>query len=335
MRRLRYLQALNEALHAEFARDPSVLLLGEDVRGNMRGEARGLYQKFGGERVRDCPISEAAFTGFATGAAMAGLRPVVEYQIPSLVYIAFDQLVNQAAKIRFMTGGQTKVPVTYLVMATGAKGNTAGQHSDNPYAYLVQAGMKVIIPSSPADMRGLAVAAIQDDDPVAIICPAALLGMRGDVDDDPEPIDLGVGETKREGEDVTVIAVGHLVGVALAVADEMASRGISLHVWDPRTLLPLDRDGALSAVRKTGRVVILDDSGPMCGYGSELSAFIAEYAFDSLRSPIRRISRAHVPTPFSAPLETATSATADKLAAVVDELVSQTTIMKERTRARM
>jgi pyruvate dehydrogenase E1 component beta subunit len=323
VRRLRYLQALNEALHAEFARDPSVLLLGEDVRGNMRGEARGLYEKFGGDRVRDCPISEAGFTGFATGAAMAGLRPVVEYQIPSLVYIAFDQLVNQAAKIRYMTGGQARVPVTYLVMATGAQGNTAGQHSDNPYAGLVQAGMKVILPSSPADMRGLAVAAIQDDDPVAIICPAALLGVRGEVDDDPAPMTLGVGKVKREGDDVTVIAVGHLVRVALAAAEEMASQGISLHIWDPRTLLPLDRDGALAAVRKTGKVIILDDSGPMCGYGSELSAFIAEHAFDALRGPVRRVSRAHVPTPFSAPLELATSATADKLAAAVHELAAR------------
>ena len=318
MRQLRYVQALNEALHQEFARDPSVIMIGEDIRENMRGETRGLFTTYGPDRVLDSPISEAAFTGFATGAAMAGLRPIAEFQIPSLVYVAFDQLANQAAKLPFMSGGQTRIPVTYIIMGSGARGNVAGQHSDNPYPFLIHAGIKVVIPSTAYDMKGLATAAIRDNDPVAIFGPAACLGSRSDVPEESYVIPLGEGEVKRDGTDVTVVAVGHLVQDALKVADQLSERGVSIHVWDPRTLMPLDRAGLLTAVRKTGRVVIFDDSNTTCGYAAELSAVIAELAFASLTAPIKRVTRAHVPIPFSIPLETATLPTTDKLIAAIE-----------------
>ena len=318
MRELRYVQALNEALHQEFARDETVIMVGEDIRENMRGETRGLFTTYGPDRVIDTPISEAAFTGFATGAAMAGLRPIAEFQIPSLVYVAFDQLANQAAKLPYMSGGQTQIPVTYIVMGSGARGNMAGQHSDNPYPFLIHAGIKVVVPSTAYDMKGLATAAIRDNDPVAIFGPAACLGTRSDVPEEPYLIPLGMGDVKRDGTDVTVVAVGHLVHDALKVADLLAARGVSVHIWDPRTLLPLDRAGLLEAVRKTGRVVIFDDSSSTCGYAAELSAVIAESAYASLQAPIKRVSRAHVPIPFSVPLERATLPTADKLIAAIE-----------------
>jgi acetoin:2,6-dichlorophenolindophenol oxidoreductase subunit beta len=330
VRQLRYVQALNEALHQEFARDESVIMIGEDIRENMRGETKGLFTTYGPERVLDSPISEAAFTGFATGAAMAGLRPIAEFQIPSLVYVAFDQLANQAAKLPYMSGGQTQLPITYIVMGSGARGNVAGQHSDNPYPFLIHAGIKVVIPSTAYDMKGLATAAIRDNDPVAIFGPAACLGTRSDVPEESYVIPLGKGEVKREGTDVTVVAVGHLVHDALKVADQLSERGLSIHVWDPRTLLPLDRPGLLSAVRKTGRVVIFDDSNSTCGYGAELSAVIAELAFDSLKAPIKRVSRAHVPIPFSVPLEIATLPTMDKLIAAIESIAERSSLSSRR-----
>ena len=321
-RSLRYLQALNEALHHEFARDPSVLMLGEDIRENLRGETSGLFATYGPQRVIDTPISEAAFTGFATGAAMAGLRPIVEFQIPSLIYVAFDQLANQAAKLRLMSGGQTQIPVTYLVMGSGARGSTAGQHSDNPYAFLLQAGFKVVVPSTPADMKGLVIAAIRDNDPVAVFAPAALLGVRGEVPEGDYVLPLGSGDVKREGSDVTIIAVGHLMSVALEAARAAETAGVSVHVWDPRSLLPLDRDGLISAVKRTGRVVILDDSNRTCGYGGELAATVAELCFQWLQAPIRRLTRADIPIPFSPPLEEAALVTTDRVVRTVLDLAS-------------
>lgn len=294
------------------AADPSVILLGEDLRQGTRGASHGLYVAFP-DRVLDTPISEAAFTGFATGAALGGLRPVVEFQVPTLVYVAMDQLVNQAAKLRLMSGGQARVPVTYIVMGSGGRGNTAGQHSDSPYAPLVHGGIKTAVPATPYDMKGLTITAIRDDDPVAIFVPAGAMGSRGDVPEEPYAIPLGRGDVKREGDDVTVVAIGHVVKEALAVAIELESEGISVHVWDPRSLLPLDRAGLLEAVRRTGRVVIYDDSNRTCGFAAELAAVIAENAFDDLRAPIRRVTRGDIPIPFSVPLEIATLASPIRL----------------------
>jgi pyruvate/2-oxoglutarate/acetoin dehydrogenase E1 component len=322
MARLRYLQALNAALRSAMARDERVFIIGEDIRGNLRGETAGLYDEFGGDRVVDAPISEAAFTGLATGAAMSGMRPIVEFQIPSLVYVSFDQLVNQAAKMRLMLGGQAAVPVTYLIMAAGWRPGLAAQHSDQPYPYLVHAGMKVVCPATPYDVKGLVAAAIREDDPVAVIAPAEALGFRAEVPDEDYVIELGVGEVRRAGDDVTIVAVGHLVQVALAMADELAGEGVNAEVWDPRTLLPLDREGLFKSVRRTGRVVVFDDSNRTCGYAAELVSLVAEHCFSELRARPRRVTRADMPIPFSRALEREPLPTREGLGQVVREVVA-------------
>lgn len=317
MRQLRYLQAMNEAYHQEMARDADTFILGEDIRGGIRGESKGLLEAFGPDRVLDTPISEAGFVGFATGAAMAGLRPIVQFQVPSLIYVAFDQLVNQAAKLPLMLGGQTKLPITYTIMVSGSRGGQAGQHSDNPYPYLLHAGFKLVCPSTPHEAKGLLVSAIREDDPVVFIAPAMVLGQRGEVPEELYTVPLGIGAVKREGTDVTVIAAGNLVPDALAVAGTLAAEGISVQVWDPRTLLPLDREGMCKAVASTGRVVVYDDSNRTCGFAAEVSAILAERSFGDLRAPIKRVTRADVPMPFSTVLEQMVLPTRDHLATAI------------------
>ena len=311
-RRLTFVAALNEALHQTMAADSSVIMLGENIRGEMRPEARGLSAAFGPDRVIDMPISEAAFTGFATGAALAGARPVVEFQVASLLFPAFDQLVNQAAKLPLMLGGQGHVPVTYLVMA-GAGGGRAGQHSDNPYPFLLHAGIKSVCPATPGDAKGLMAAAIREDDPVAVIAPADLLQVEGEVRQEPYVTALGRGAVRRTGTDVTVVAVGHLVPEALAVAEALEEHGIDAEVWDPRTLLPLDKDGLLASARKTGRVVVFDDSARTCGFAAEVVGVVAERCFEALKAPVKRVTRADVTVSYSHPIEQAVLPTRDRL----------------------
>jgi acetoin:2,6-dichlorophenolindophenol oxidoreductase subunit beta len=305
MANLRYLQALAKALRDEMARDPTVFVIGEDVRESLRGVTVGLYKDFGPERVLDTPISEAAFTGFATGAALAGRRPVVEYEIPSLIYVAFEQIINQAQKFFLMSGGQASVPVTFLIPASGARRGLAGQHSDNPYTYLVHAGVKTVVPATAYDAYGLLVAAIRDPDPVAVFGPAQALARRDEVPDEPYVVPLGLGRVHREGTDVTVLAVGHLVADALAVAAELELEGISVELFDPRSLLPFDRDGLVKSVAKTRRLVIFDDSNPSAGFAAEVAAIAAEHCHDRLRAPVRRVIRRAVTVPFALPLEDA------------------------------
>lgn len=321
MRQLRFLQAMNEAYLQEMERDPATIILGEDIRCGIRGETKGLLEKFGDMRVLDTPISEAGFVGFATGAAMAGLRPIVQFQVSSLIYVAFDQLVNQAAKLRLMMGGQVRIPVTYTLMVAGSRGGVAGQHSDNPYPYLLHAGLKLVCPSTPYDAKGLLASAIREDDPVVFMAPALVMGQRGEVPEEPYTIPLGVGETKRQGKHVTVVACGNLVPEALAVAAEMEKDGISVQVWDPRTLLPLDKEGLCRAVSDTGRVVIYDDSARTCGFAAELSAVLAERVWDELKAPIRRITRADVPISYAPVLEKAAMPSPVQLADAIRKLV--------------
>lgn len=303
MRTRRYLQAVNEALHEAMAADDSILIIGEDIRGAMRGETRGLFEKFGGDRVVDAPISEAGFTGMATGAALDGHRVIVEYQINSLPYIAFDQIYNGAQKLRYMMGGQGRIPVKYLVIAAGAGNGVAGQHSDNSYPLLIHGGIKSILPSTPFDAKGLTLAAIQDDDPVAMYFPSALLGMKGEVPESAYTVPLGQGEIKREGSDVTIAATGWTVGLALDLAELLTKEGIEAEVYDPRSLLPLDRELLAHSVRKTGRLVIVDDANRTCGFAAELAAFAAQELFEDLRAPIIRVTRPDVTVPYSPPLE--------------------------------
>jgi len=300
---LTFPEALNQALNQAMAEDPSVMLLGENIRGQGRGEMRGLQAAYGDGRVIDFPISEAAMTGFGTGAALAGGRPVIHYQISSLIFPSFDQLVDQAAKLPLMLGGQIHVPATYLIMGCGAAGGRAGQHSDNPYPYLIHAGIKSVIPSTPADAKGLTLAAIREDDPVAVFVPVRLMGTKGPVDETAEAIPLAQGALRREGRDVTVVAVGHLVQDALAIAETLAADGIEVEVWDPRSLLPLDRAGLIQSVAKTSRAVLFDDSNRSCGFAAELSGVIAENCFNALKAPVKRVTRADVTVPFGQHIE--------------------------------
>jgi acetoin:2,6-dichlorophenolindophenol oxidoreductase subunit beta len=303
MRNIYYLKAISEALSNEMKIDPDVVIIGEDVRYSLRGITKGFIDIFGPDRIIDSPISEAGLTGVGTGAAILGLRPVLEFQICEFIFFAFDQLVDQAQKLRYMSGGKLKNPVTYLVASSGAKGGMAGQHSDNPYPYILHSGMKTVMPSTPYDAKGLLVSAIRDDDPVAVFLPVNSLGTKGDVPEEQYAIPLGKGDIKREGKDITIVAVGHLVKTALDAAEELELQGISAEVYDPRTLLPLDKDLLFKSVKKTGRVVVFDDSNRTCGFAAEVSAIIAEECFADLKSPVRRITRADVPIPFNAQME--------------------------------
>ncbi|HEU4701121.1 MAG TPA: transketolase C-terminal domain-containing protein [Conexibacter sp.] len=295
-------KALAQALRDEMLADPLLFVIGEDVRSALCGVTTGLVDEVGPERVIDTPISEQAFTSFGMGAALAGRRAVVEFEVTSLVYMAFDQIVNQAQKFSLMTGGQAAVPVTYVVPGSGARLGMAAQHSDQPYAFFVHAGVKTIVPSTAADTYGLFLTAMRDPDPVALLVTKTSLGQRFDVPDTLEPVPLGRGRIHREGSDVTVVAVGHLVQDALAVAEELADE-VSVEVFDPRTLLPFDWELLAESVAKTGRLVVVDDTNRSCGLAAEVVATAAEEM--DLRVPPRRVTRADVPIPFAVELEQA------------------------------
>lgn len=321
MRELRYLHAFKEAIFQEMQRDELVFVIGEDVKHSLRGATKDLIKHFGENRVVDMPISEQAFTGMATGAAMSGLRPIVEYQISALIYVAFDQLINQAQKLPYMMGGQGSVPVVYTVVGSGARNGLAGQHSDHPYPFLVHAGMKTVIPSTPYDAKGLMISAIRDNDPVMMFTPAKVLAMKGPVPEEAYAIPFGQAEIKRKGEHVTVAAVGHLVHDALKAADELASEGISIEVFDPRTLLPFDKATLLESVAKTGRLVVIDDSNRSCGFAAEVAAIVAEEGFAYLKAPIKRVTRADVPVPFNLGMENYVIPTKEDLLRAIRELM--------------
>ncbi|HEU5469118.1 MAG TPA: transketolase C-terminal domain-containing protein [Actinophytocola sp.] len=286
---LSYQKALNRALGDELASDPAVFVLGEDVRVAVSNVTAGLLHRFGPDRVLDTPLSEQAFTSFATGAALAGLRPVIEFQIPSLMFLVFEQIANQAHKFSLMTGGQCRVPVTYLVPGSGSRTGWAGQHSDHPYGLFAHVGVKTVVPATPTDAYGLLVSAIRDDDPVAVFAPAGALGVREDVDFATlAPVPLGIGRVHRAGADVTVVAIGHLVHDALAIAEELAAEA-SVEVFDPRTVYPFDWDGLAASVAKTGRLVVIDDGNRSCGVAAEVLATAAERF--GLAAPPARVTR--------------------------------------------
>jgi pyruvate/2-oxoglutarate/acetoin dehydrogenase E1 component len=321
MARVRYIEALSRALRDEMTSDPRVVVLGEDVRQSLRRVTFNLAAEFGEQRVMDTPLAEQAATGFATGAALLGWRPVLEFQVPSLLYVAFDQVVNQAQKLSMMTGGQAKVPVTYLFPGSGARLGLAGQHSDHPYAILAQAGVKTVVPATPADAYALFRAAIRDDDPVAVFAPAALLGNREELPDEVSPVALGSGRIHRQGSDVTLVAVGHLVPVALAAAAELAQASISVEVFDPRTIYPFDWDLLRASVAKTGRLVVADDTDKTCGLAAEVVATIVETI--RLRSAPRRVTRADAAIPFAPVLERALIPGKDAIVTAVTDVVSE------------
>ncbi len=299
-----YGDALNLALREEMRRDPRVFVIGEDiVLGVPFGVTRGLADEFGLERVRNAPISEAAIVGAAMGAAVTGLVPVVDMHFADFVTCAMDEVANQIAKSRYMFGGQIACPIT-LRMPYGIGRSAGGHHSNSVEAWFVNIpGLKVCVPSTPADARGLLKTAIRDPDPVLVFEHRGLYRATGEVPETETLVPLGSADVKREGEDVTVVATARLVGESLAAADQLAAEGVSVEVLDPRSLVPLDRETLARSVEKTHRVVIAEE-GPMRGsVGAWLAWVVMEEAFDELDAPIVRVAGPNVPIPFSPPLE--------------------------------
>jgi pyruvate dehydrogenase E1 component beta subunit len=319
MHEVTYLQAIYEAQHEEMQRDPRVFIMGEDVVLNMFGTTAGFLEEFGKERVRDTPISEAGFTGVGVGSALVGMRPIVDYSIASFMYVAMDQLISMAAKCTYMYGGQAKVPIVFRAgMFYG--GSNAAQHSDRPHPMFMNVpGFKIIMPSTPYDVKGLLKSAIRDDDPVICFEDDTLWFSKGSIPDEEYTIPLGKAEIKREGKDVTVVGIAGGVMLALAAADELANEGISVEVLDPRTLVPLDKDLILQSVSKTGRLVVVDPAHKTCSAASEISAIVAEEGFWNLKAPIQRVATADVQIPFSPALEPLLYPTKEKIVAAVQK----------------
>ncbi len=307
MRTLTYSEAINEALREEMARDPSVFIMGEDVgvMGGVFGVTQGLIQQFGDARVRDTPISEAGIVGAALGAAMMGMRPVVEIMFGDFLGCAGDQIINQVAKARYMSGGKARVPLTIRV-TTGAPGAAAAQHSQSPESWFMNVpGIKIVAPATPADAKGLLKSAIRGEDPVLFFEHKMLYAARGAVPEGDYVVEFGRANVLREGCDVTIIAIGGMVPHALAAADALAagSPAISCEVIDPRTLVPLDAPTLIASVKKTGRAVIAHEAHKRSGPGAEIAAVLAEHAVDYLDAPIRRVAARNVPLPYAPSLE--------------------------------
>jgi pyruvate dehydrogenase E1 component beta subunit len=299
---------MREALAEELSRDPSVFVMGEDVgrAGGVFNVTTGLQDEFGKDRVMDTPISEAGIAGLGVGAALTGMRPVVEIMFSDFLALAMDQIVNQAAKLHYMTGGQAKVP---LVIRTGmgAGRGAAAQHSQSLQAWMAHIpGLKVVMPSTPYDAKGLLKAAIRDDNPVIYLEDKMSYGLKGPVPSGDYIIPLGVADVKRAGDDVTLVATSSMVQVALSAADLLAGEGISAEVVDPRTLKPLDKETILGSVKKTGRAIVIDEGYLSYGVTAEIAAIIGDEAFDYLDAPVKRIGGMDVPVPMAPVLERAT-----------------------------
>jgi pyruvate dehydrogenase E1 component beta subunit len=315
--------ALNDALREELARDQNVFLMGEEV-AEYQGAykvTRGLLEEFGAKRVIDSPITELGFAGLGVGAAMVGLRPIIEFMTFNFSILATDQIINSAAKMLYMSGGQFKIPIVFRGPG-GSAYQVSSQHSqaiESWYAYFP--GLKVVMPSTPADAKGLLKSAIRDDDPVIFIEQERMYGMKGEVPEDEDfTIPLGVADVKREGTDATIVARSLLVPTALKAAEELEKEGISCEVIDPRTIRPLDIETIIESVKKTNRVVVAEESHPFCGVGAEISAEIHERAFDYLDAPVKRVSGADVPMPYAKNLEQLAIPDVPQLIAAVKEV---------------
>ncbi len=316
-------EALNQALREEMLRDENVFLMGEEV-AEYQGAykvTKGLLQELGPKRVIDTPITELGFAGLGVGAAMVGLRPIVEFMTFNFSILATDQIINSAAKMLYMSGGQFKIPIVFRGPG-GSAYQVSSQHSqalESWFAYFP--GIKVVMPSTPADAKGLLKSAIRDDDPVIFIEQERMYGHKGEVPEDTDfTVPLGVADVKREGTDATIVARSVMVPVALKAAEVLQEQGVSCEVIDPRTIRPLDIDTIVTSVKKTNRVVVAEESHPFCGVAAEISTEIMERAFDYLDAPVRRISGADVPMPYAKNLEALAIPTVDQLVAAVKEV---------------
>ncbi|WP_290050695.1 alpha-ketoacid dehydrogenase subunit beta [Amycolatopsis solani] len=313
-RTISYREAINEALAQEMARDESVIVMGEDnaggagspgeddAWGGVLGVTKGLFHKFPG-RVLDTPISESAFVGAAIGAATRGQRPVAELMFIDFMGVCFDQIFNQAVKFRYMFGGNARTPVVIRTMY-GAGLRAAAQHSQCLYPIFTHIpGLKVVVPSNPYEAKGLLIQSIRDDDPVIFCEHKALYDTSGEVPEDSYTIPFGEANVVRDGDDVTIVAIGRMVAMAEGAANDLAASGIEAEVIDPRTTSPLDTETILESVEKTGRLVVVDEASPRCNLATDISALVAKEAFGSLRAPIEMVTPPHTPVPFSDALE--------------------------------
>ncbi|MCY3575862.1 MAG: pyruvate dehydrogenase complex E1 component subunit beta [bacterium] len=315
MRTVSYIQAVTEAMTEEMERDESVFIMGEDVAWNMMGDCTGMVEKFGTERVRNTPISEAGFVGAGAGAAMVGMRPIVHMLIAPFMYVAFDQIVSIIAKSTYTYGGQARLPITLRAPMMYGVSNAA-QHSDRPYATLMTIpGLKLIAPATPHDAKGMLKAAIRDDNPVITFEDRSLWGQSSEVPDGELIVPLGQAAVRREGTDVTVVTVAGAITLGLAAAEQLASEGISAEVIDLRSIVPMDTDTILESVAKTGRLLIADPAHEMGSVASEISAVVAQHGFWSLQAPIARVTTPHTHMPFNADLEKVLLPNTDKIVA--------------------
>jgi pyruvate/2-oxoglutarate/acetoin dehydrogenase E1 component len=305
MAELSYREAVRDAMSTAMRRDDDVFIMGEDIAemGGSMGVTQGMLEEFGAERVRNTPISEMAIVGAGIGAAIAGMRPIVEIMYQDFTTLAMEQIVSQAAKHRYMSGGQIKVPLTIRTQG-GAGWSPGAQHAQQLEAWFVHVpGLKVVFPSTPEDVRGLLWSSIYEDNPIVFFEHRTLYGIKGEVPDEIEPIEIGKARIHREGEDVTVVATGRLVHESLKAAEQAAEDGISVEVFDPRTLQPLDEDALIASVKKTNRAVVAHEAVTRMGWGAEVAALVQEKAFDHLDAPIARVGAKFTPIPFAPVME--------------------------------
>ncbi len=323
MANITFLEAVAQAQREEMARDESVFLMGEDVSGNVYGSSGGLLDEFGPQRVLDTPICESGFTGVAIGAAMVGMRPIVDYTIASFMYLATDQLVSMAAKSSYMYGGQTHIPAVFRA-AMFYNGGIAAQHSDRNYSmYMNVPGLKVVVPSNPYDAKGLLKTAIRDEDPVLIFEDGNLWGQKGEFPDEEYLLPFGQANICHAGSDVTIVAIAARVGESIKAAEALAKEGISAEVIDPRTLVPLDTATILESVAKTGRLLVGDQGHRTCGAAGEIAAMVAEKGFWNLQAPIKRLTAPDMQIPFSSALEQGFYPDAAMIALAARELIEE------------
>ncbi|HVY15345.1 MAG TPA: alpha-ketoacid dehydrogenase subunit beta [Rhodopila sp.] len=326
-------QALNEAMRQEMERDPLVIALGEDIAGGMGakgaqdawgdvlGASKGLMPEFGRDRIFDTPISESAFVGAAAGAALTGMRPIAQVMFVDFFGVCGDQIINQMAKFRYMFGGKATTPVVIRTLF-GAGVRAASQHSQCLYPIFTHVpGLKVAIPSSPYEAKGLMIQSIRDDDPVIFFEHKAMYDDTEEVPDEPYAIPFGKAKIVREGDDATIVAIGRMVQFATKAAAALDKDGIRCTVIDPRTTSPLDTDAILSSVHNTGRLVVVDEASPRCGMAADIAALVAEKAFASLRAPVRMVTPPHTPVPFAAELEDLYVPGPDRIITAVTEVV--------------
>jgi len=323
MPELTYTEAAREALSEEMARDDTIFVFGQGIgeRGGNFNTTTGLYDLYGPERLRDVPICERGFVGLCAGAAMTGTRPVIDFMFLDFILDSFGELVNQIAKMQYMSSGRLKMPIV-LRGCIGVGGAAATHHSGSYYPVFTHLpGFRVVLPTTPYDAKGLFKTALQSDDPVLFLEHKSLLNTRGEVPEDDYAIPFGQAAVRRQGEHLTVVALTTMVSIALDVAETLALEGISLEVIDPRTTAPLDIETILESVHRTGRLLIIDETFAPCGIGAEIAAQVVDRGFDDLDAPVRRLNGLHVPTPYSAPLEAAVAPKKEDVEQAIRDLI--------------